>query len=178
MRFDLAFGFDHEAQVPAVATQARGHADGVAAGVPERIQQAGAAVEFVEAVGAPGEVVGFLLRGLAQLGAHRRVTRHCGLPRIQRLRADLARVVDAHQPGRMAAGGLVEFRLRVGFARVDALRLGPCEHGVQGALELAEPVVERTVVADERGQGHGALERWAAMPYARPPSRRRASHAL
>src|SRR3546814_11550845 len=73
VRRDLALGLDHEAQVPAVAAQAGHQADGVAAGVPDRVEQAGAAVEFAQAVGAPGQVVGFLLGRFEQVPAGGRV---------------------------------------------------------------------------------------------------------
>jgi hypothetical protein len=43
-------------------------------------------------------VVGFLLRRAEQLRARGFVARHRGLADVQRLRADLAGVVDAHQP--------------------------------------------------------------------------------
>ena len=72
VRLDLVLGLDHEAQVPAVAAQAGERADRVAAGVPQRVEQARAAVEFAQAVGAPGQVVGFLLRRLEQVRARGR----------------------------------------------------------------------------------------------------------
>src|SRR5690606_39597967 len=50
VRFHLALGLDHEAEVPAVAAQAGQHPQGVAAAVPQRVEQAGTRVEFAQAV--------------------------------------------------------------------------------------------------------------------------------
>ena len=59
MGFDLAFGFGEKAEVPFVAQQPGDDADAECAAKPQRIQQAFAAAEFVDARLAPGEVVGF-----------------------------------------------------------------------------------------------------------------------
>jgi len=100
---DLAFGLDKEPHAPAVAGQARGHAQGERTGIPEGRQQAGARIELAKALRAPSEVVPLLRTGMLQRGAHRLVPGHEGLPGIEGLRANLARVVDPHQPGHMAA---------------------------------------------------------------------------
>ena len=47
---DLSFGFHHEAQAPAVPAQAGEGAERVAAGVPQRIEQAGPAVQLAQAI--------------------------------------------------------------------------------------------------------------------------------
>ena len=140
---DLALGLDHEAQVPAVAAQAGGHADGIAAGVPQRVEQARPAVEGGEAPGAPGQVVGFLLRRFQQLGAHRRVACHRGLAAVQGLGADLAGVVHPHQSGDVAALGLVQFDGGQPGAGIGAAGHRGGEQGAERALGLAQPVVER-----------------------------------
>ncbi|KAG1582809.1 hypothetical protein G6F46_015189 [Rhizopus delemar] len=67
MGLHLALGFDHEAQVPAVAAQPGQGADGVAAGVPQRVEQARAAVQLAQPGGAPGQVVGLFLGGFQQV---------------------------------------------------------------------------------------------------------------
>jgi hypothetical protein len=66
---DLAFGFGEEAEVPFVAQQTGDHTDAECAAEPQRIKQALAAAEFVDARFAPGEVVGFFARGLFEFGA-------------------------------------------------------------------------------------------------------------
>ena len=82
-------------------------ADAEGARVPERIEQARAGAEFAQALGGPGEVVGFLARRPA---ANWR--RSAGFARRQRLRAverlgaDLADVVDAHQGAGLAPLGV------------------------------------------------------------------------
>jgi hypothetical protein len=53
-------------------------------------------------------MISFLGCGFEQVRAQRRVARDCGLAEIQRLRADLADVVDAHEAGRVAAFGFIE----------------------------------------------------------------------
>src|SRR5690606_35025915 len=47
----LALGLDHEAQAQAVADQTGRGADGEGAGIPERIEQAGAVAQLLQAVG-------------------------------------------------------------------------------------------------------------------------------
>ena len=105
MRFNLAFGLDHEAKVPAITAHPGNNPDAITAGVPERIQQARATMQFIEAIRAPGQVIGFLLRCREQLRARGFVVSHRRLTHIQRLCADLAGMVDAHQPGGMSARG-------------------------------------------------------------------------
>ena len=60
MPFDLPLGLGDEAEAGAVADKAGERADGERAGIPERIQQAGAGAELLEAGLAPGEVIGLL----------------------------------------------------------------------------------------------------------------------
>ena len=64
VRLDLALGFHHEAQTYLVADQRGYGADGEAAGVPDRIQQARPAGKRVQTFAAPGQVIGFLGGGM------------------------------------------------------------------------------------------------------------------
>ena len=151
---DLALGFHHEAQVPAVAAQAGRGADRIAAGIPERVEQAGPAVEFAQAPGAPGQVVGLFLGGLQQVRAGGGVARHRGLAEIQALGADLADMVDPHQAGRVAAGGGGQHRvLGAGGVGPDGGRVA--QGRFEGALGLDQEAVERGQVADGGHAGSG-----------------------
>ncbi|SOT94099.1 hypothetical protein CFBP6762_00543 [Xanthomonas arboricola pv. fragariae] len=157
MRFDLALGFDHEAQAPVVAAQSGQGAERVAAGVPERVEQAGAAVQLVQAVGAPGQMVGFFLRRLQQMMLGVGIAGDRGLAEIQALRADLADVVDPHQAGGVAT--LVRFQCDVG--RVGG-RVGPlggriAEYRVQRALGFDQQPVERAMQSERGDLGHASI---------------------
>src|SRR5690606_30252894 len=147
VRFHLALGLDHEAEVPAVAAQAGQHPQGVAAAVPQRVEQAGTRVEFAQAVGAPGQVVGFLLRGLEQVFAGGLLARHRGLAVVQALGADLADVVDPHQAGGMAAFAGLQLDVGRVPGGVGAAGRGLAEHGVERALGFHQQPVDRVQVA-------------------------------
>jgi len=75
MVLDLALGLRHEAQADAIAGARCRQADGEGAGVPERVQQAGAATQFVDAARGPGQVVDLFLRRMLERGAQSRVGR-------------------------------------------------------------------------------------------------------
>src|SRR6185503_3695111 len=108
---DLALGLGEEREIPAIPGGAGGRADGQRARVPERIEQARPPAELADARGAPGEVVFLLARraleGVSVLGAAGRQ----GLALVERLRADFAHVVDAHQRGGVRTLALVQLRL-------------------------------------------------------------------
>src|SRR5690606_5324423 len=145
---DRALGIDHETQVPAVAAQPGGGADRVATGVPQRVEHAGSAVELAQAVGAPGQVVGFFLGGVQQVLAGFLAARHRGLAEVERLGADLANVVDARQAGGMAALGVVQLDLGQSGGGVRAGGGRVAEDGLQGALALVDDPVEWGEAAD------------------------------
>ena len=142
MRFDLTLGLHHEPQVPAVAAQAGQCADGKAAGVPHRVEQAGTVVELLQTVGAPRQMVGFLLRGFQQVGARSGIARDRGLAAVKCLRADLAHMVDPHQAGGVAALRLVQHHVGQGFGGVGAHRNRRAQYRFQGALGIVEHAVE------------------------------------
>ena len=147
MRFDLAFGLDDEAEVPAIAAKPSRESDRVAAGIPERIQQTGPAVQLLQAFGAPGQVIGLFLRGRQQLRACRLVARDGRLAHVQRLRTDFAGVVDAHQPGGVAPRAIVHRALDFVVAWVPALGdRAPGRRG-QGALRFDDEAIQRRILA-------------------------------
>src|SRR5690606_20862943 len=90
-------------------------------GVPEGVEQAGAAVEFAQAGFAPGEVVAFFLGGLFHAVADLGKVGGEGLALVEGLGADFAGVVDAHEAGAVAGGGKVQVRVRLGVGGVGAL---------------------------------------------------------
>ena len=143
VRLHLALGFHHEPQAPAIAAQAGQGAQRVTAGVPQRVEHAGTAVQFAQAVGAPGQVVGLFLGCVQQVGAGGAVTGDGRLPEIQALGADLADMVDAHQAGGMAL--LVRFQDHVGGVPGGVGTMGGrvAEDGVQPPLGLHQPSVEK-----------------------------------
>ena len=114
MRLHLPLGFGDESQADAVSRDAGGHAQEKAPGVPDRVQPAGASIEFLESFGAPGQVVLFFLGGLEQVAFDFLGTRHQRLAPVERLGGNLAGVVDAHEGDAVAAGGGGE----VGFGDV------------------------------------------------------------
>ena len=67
---------------------------------------------------------------------------HGGLPDVERLRADLADVVDAHQARGVAAGDIVQHHVRLRQAGVGALGAGVAQHGFQCVLGPGEQAIE------------------------------------
>ena len=94
---DLALGFDDEAQAPGIAGTPGCQAERKGTGVPQRVEQAGPVAEFAQALLGPGQVVGFFARGRGHLRAQGRRARGQRLGLVQRLGADLAHMIDAHQ---------------------------------------------------------------------------------
>ena len=115
MRFDLALGLANEAEALGVGTKPREHADAEAARVPKWREPARATAELLDACGAPGEVIAFLARGVGeQLAGFGRASEQ-RLAVIERLRGDLAGVVDAHE--RRAAAAFVARQPGLGEVR-------------------------------------------------------------
>ena len=101
MLLHLTLGFGHEAEADAVAQAPCREADRERAGVPERIQQTGTRVERFETFGSPREMIFFLDRGVIEHGPQRRRSGREFLSLVERLRADLADVIHAHQSSRV-----------------------------------------------------------------------------
>ncbi len=132
---DLALRLDDKAQVRAIASHAGGEADGERAGVPQRIEQRRTRIEFGQACLRPREMIFLLARRQGVARAHVGIARDERLRRVQRLRADLAGMVDTHQPRRVAR--LV--RGQTGF-RNPLARRGPRRR--DGAGQRAQRAVE------------------------------------
>jgi hypothetical protein len=56
MRFGLAFGFGEKPQVPAAVETAGKHADRQRAAIPQRVEDALASAQFVDALRRPGQI--------------------------------------------------------------------------------------------------------------------------
>src|SRR5438477_5221388 len=106
MALELVLGLREEAHAPAIAREPGDEAETERARVPQRIEQARARVEVFEPVAAPREVVTLLGGGALQRVPHLGIARDERLAAIERLGADLARVVHAHE----ARGAALFFR--------------------------------------------------------------------
>ena len=95
---NLRLGLGEESHAPAIAGEPGHHSQRERACIPERVEQARPCVELAQPAAAPCKVVALLGSGLAQRGAYARIPREERLPAIERLRADFARVVHAHEP--------------------------------------------------------------------------------
>ena len=62
----LALGLRDKAEAGPISRQSRERTDSERSRIPERIQHTGAAAQFLDPAGAPGEMVGFLLSSLLQ----------------------------------------------------------------------------------------------------------------
>ena len=102
MHADLALCFRHKAKAVFVAGNPGNCAHAKRKAVPDRVQQAGMAVQLFQAVFAPGQVILFFNGCLFHLAAHIRQLGGQRLAVVQRLRADFAAVIDPHQPRNMA----------------------------------------------------------------------------
>jgi hypothetical protein len=120
MFLDLSLRLDDKAEVHPIAGDAGGDADREGARVPERIEQRRPVVELAKALLRPGEMLLLLARGHGELVLDGRIAGEERLRGVERLRADLTGVIDAHQPRRMTP--LVGrqgrfFEIRPGVAR-------------------------------------------------------------
>ncbi len=94
---DLALGFRHESEACAVADARGSQADRECASVPERVEQAGPATQFADALFRPRKVVRFLAGGLLEHRPQFGAARSQGLGVVQGLCAHLSDVIHAHQ---------------------------------------------------------------------------------
>ena len=115
MLLDLALGLGQEREAPAIAQRPGGDPHRERPAVPERVEQARPAAQFLDAIGAPREVVLLFARRLLEGVARCRIARGERLALVERLRAHLADVVDAHQRRGVRALGGVEFGFGQGF---------------------------------------------------------------
>ena len=101
----LTLGFHDKAQADRIAGPAGGQSNGKSPGKPQRVQQAWAVLEFLQALLRPGQVIEFLLGGAQHVFAPFGRARHQGLGLIQRLGTDFTHMVDPHERSRFAALG-------------------------------------------------------------------------
>src|SRR5258708_2050198 len=137
--FDLTLGFGEESEIPAVTQDPGGHPERKRSRIPQRIEQAGASAELADALRAPGEMIALLPGGALERRARPVLPRHQRLAFVQRLRAYLAHMVDAHQrrgmdPGCFGEPGIGK-RLRgrwpPGIVNPGERAQGPVETGDQ-----------------------------------------------
>ncbi len=149
--FDLTLGFRHESEARAVADARGRQADREGASVPERVEQAGPAAQFADALFRPRQVVGFLAGGLLehrpQFGAACRES----LRVVQRLGADLADVIHAHQRDRFP-----------GFVVGQGLGLAHPDRRATAATPPESPPACATL--DRRRRSIGRADYWEIQP--------------
>ena len=140
--FDLALGFDHEAQAARVAQVGRHGAHYIGARIPQRIEERGLRAQFLQPLGGPGQVVFFLARGLRELRAHRVALGKARLRLVQRLGAHLADVVHPHQAGAVALFGGVHLAVFGARGRGRARRRGHAADHAHGLVESNDQLVQ------------------------------------
>src|SRR3970282_1000093 len=101
---------------------------------PERMEQPRPPAERADPVHAPGEVIALLARRALERRPRLLVARRHGLPLVQRLRADLAHVIDAHQRGGMRACRCIEIHAGKAFGGARPFGLVHAGDGAQGAI--------------------------------------------
>jgi hypothetical protein len=76
---------------------------------------------------APGKMILFLCRGVAERSAHVGSLGHHGLPFVKGLGTHFPRMVNAHEPRRMAPGVIIEVR----WGQLLGRRRAPRRHGAR-----------------------------------------------
>ena len=136
MRLHLALGFHHKAQADRVATQlASDEAQAKSTCIPKRVQQAGPCAQFSQAAFGPGQVIGFFRAGRQKMRPELRVLGGQGLRGIQRLRTDLAHMVDPHERTGLLAFSVCHGHRGHTHRRVGARGMVRRKHGAQGLVE-------------------------------------------
>lgn len=97
MAFHLPLRFNYEAQADAIAHERGERADCERPGIPERIEEARARVELLQASLTPGEVIGFLAGCFHEQVASCRGAGHESLAVVEGLRGYLTCVVYPHE---------------------------------------------------------------------------------
>ena len=105
MTFDLALSLGDEAQAGAVPEQCGERADAEGSRIPEGVEYAGSATQFLEPGFAPGEVIGFIARRVEHEFPDLGISREQCLGVVERLGGHLARMIHAHE-GRGLPPGL------------------------------------------------------------------------
>ena len=108
VRFHLVFRLYHKTKAPLVTTQAGYGTQCEGTQVPDRIQIAGMAVQGVQAIGTPGQVIGLFIGGLLHHIAYSLLPCDKGLAVIQALGGNFAGVIHPHESGSMALFTLIQ----------------------------------------------------------------------
>src|SRR5438132_32207 len=103
MLFDLALRLGEEREVPAIPQSPRKRADRERARIPKWVEQARPSAKLANPLDTPGEVVLLFPRRLRERRFHARIARSECLPLVERLSADFAHMIHAHQRRRMGA---------------------------------------------------------------------------
>lgn len=106
---DLPLRLLDKAERPPVAEDAAGSTNEPCAAEPERREPAGTAIKLREPRFAPEQVITFFASRLAQVAGDVRITRHCGMALVQRLRRHLTGMIDAHEAGSVTAFAGIQF---------------------------------------------------------------------
>jgi len=168
---DLIFSSSDEAQADAIADQTGRGANPERQPVEKRIEHAGVAAQLADALFTPGQMVDFLIRRLFHRPTYLREASRQGLALVQRLSADFAGVVDAHQAGNVAGLALAEFGLVLQDRRRRACWLATeRQQRAQGRISLHQQAVSWGVVAlaghmsSGTGWSHG---QWMRLQFGR-----------
>jgi len=97
VHFDLFLGLRNEAEAVTVTAGGGCESDRYAPDVPKRHEPTAAAAQLVESLLAPGEMIEFLTSRCLEMTSRGVGIGDERLSRIQSLRGDLTRMVDAHQ---------------------------------------------------------------------------------
>ena len=97
--FNLPLRFDDKPETDAVTQLAGQKTKRKSARIPKWIQHTGLRPQLLKTASGPGQMIGLFLRGAFKLGTQGRLRARQGLRLVQGLSADLANVIDPHQPG-------------------------------------------------------------------------------
>ena len=157
MAADLILGSRDEAQAQAIADQAGTGADPEGEAIEQRIEQARTLTQGADALLAPGQVIDLFVGRLLHFFAHFRQLGGQRLTLVQRLGADLAGVVDAHEAGRMTAFLVAQLGvLERNGRRAAGGSAAEGRKGTQGGIRLDQQSIEGGVEAlGSQGDIHG-----------------------
>ena len=123
MGANLGFRLDDKAQTHRISQAPGNQPQPKRPRVPQRIKQRRARAQVLQPLRRPGQVVGLFYTGGGVVRAQGRVAGGQRLRGVKRLRAHLAHVVDAHQPGGLGFFGIGQRRGRLGQRLAGAGRM-------------------------------------------------------
>ena len=139
---DLALGLGQETEIDTISEARGDQAEPEGSGVPQRVEQALAPAQFLDALLGPGQMLGLLVGSLHQRLTDAVVARQQRLPLIQGLGTDLAAMVDSHQRGGVPALLGAEFPFRDLGAGRRPQTDGYAEKCSQAPVELDDELVD------------------------------------